>query len=323
MPKATWGDVEGSPWEDELDDYPIYDGDLPPKGVYRLALKFLRLKKNKNDDPMLNGLLVINEPAGSKKAQYNGYDFWFNLNVTSQGSRWVNNFLAAIVPENKVAALRKAFWAQKVMIDKAEPPNVLSIGPVKITENMLVAAQCAHRKEYNSDDSTLDAKRFIRPTDFTFNSEGAPSGEGDSEEDWEDESEEEPEEGDEGEEMSEEEAEREAELSDMERPALLRVAKGHDISVKRGTAEETIIGWILDAEFGEEEEEEDEEPEEEEDEEVAEEEEPEPEPEPEPAPKRTRRTAAKPAPAKEEAAPAARAKTGTRRRRVTGDKPPF
>lgn len=321
MPKATWGDVEGSPWEDDLDDYPIYDGELPPKGVYRLALRLLRLKKNKNGDPMLNGLVVINEPAGSKKTQYNGYDFWFNLNVTSQGSRWVNNFLSALVPENKVAALRKAFWDQKVMVDKSEPPNVVSIGPVKITENMLISAQCSHRKEYNSDDSTLDAKRFIRPTDYKFNNEGAPTDGEDSEEDWEDESEEETA-GDEGdEEISEEEAEREAELAEMERPALLKISKELGISVKRGTPEEDIINSILDAEFGEEEEEAEEETEEEyegEDEEVAEE----PEPEPEPAPKRTRRTAAKPAPAPKEETPA-RAKTGTRRRRVTGDKPPF
>lgn len=325
MPKATWENVEGSPWEDELEDFPIYEGDLPPKGVYRCAMKFLRLKTNNSGNPMLTGLLIVNEPAGSKKSQYNGYDFWFNLNVTNQGSRWVNNFLSVIVPEDKVAAVRKAFWAQKVMIDKAEPPNVLSIGGVKITENMLVSVQCAH-KEYNGN-TDLDAKRFLRPADTTLNEDGLPSS-GDNEEDWEEEEGaevEEPEDGDAEDEMSEEEAERYDELMAMERPALLKVAKAAGVSVKRGTPEDAIVDSILDVEFAEEEEsEEDEEELEEEEEEIAEEEEEEPEEAPEPA-KRTRRPAArtaakKPAPAKEEPAPA-RTRTGTRRRKAGN--PPF
>lgn len=311
MPKATWGELDGSPWDDDLDDIPIYDGELPPKGIYRCAMKFLRLKKNRNNDPMLNGLLVVNEPAGSKKAQYNGYDFWFNLNVTNQGSRWVNNFLSAIVPEAKVAAVRKAFWEQKVMIDKGEPPNVLSIGGVKIVENMLVTVQCG-RKTYEGDDA-LDAKRFIRPTDMTFNADGASEATETEEEDWEEtETEEEVTEED-GEEVSEEEAAREEELAEMKRPALLKLCKELDITGTRGKSEDDIIGMILDVEFGEEEEGEEEEPEEEmEEEEVAEE-----EPEPAKPARRSRKASTPPPP------PPARAKTGTRRRRAASGEPPF
>jgi hypothetical protein len=318
MPKASWGNIESadSIWADELDDFPVYDGDLPPKGVYRLVLKSLRLKKNKNDDPMLNALLIINEPAGSKKSQYNGKDVWANLNVTRQGAPWVNNFISALVPENKVPAVRKAFWAQKVMVDKEEPPNVLSIGAVKIEAGkLLISAQCGH-KVYNGD-TDLDAKRFFRPSDTTLNEDGAPAASAeDEEEEWEDETETEGAATDEEfEEADEEYDARVEELEAMTRAELLRAAKAAGVSVKRGTPESDIIDDLLEAEFpeGDEDEEEEPEPEEEEEEEI------EPEPEP-PKATRTRRTRAAAAPKAEE--PPARARTGTRRRKA-GNEPPF
>lgn len=318
MPKASWGDTDGSLWEEELDGYAVYDGEQPPKGMYRCALKFLRLKTNKNDQPMLNGMLIINEPSGSKKAQYNGYDFWFNLNVTNQGARWVNNFLTALVDEKKSAALRKAFWEQKVMIDKSEPPTVLSIGILKIVENMLVTAVCKLKKEYGGEGLTLDPTSFSRPADLKFNSEGAQTSEPDGEDD----------EGWESDEEDPEIAAREEELAEMNRNQLLKIAKELEVSVKRGTPEADIIEAILDVEFPfeDEDEEGDEEPEEEEEEEEEEiaEEEPEPEPEPaKPARRRSGRVAAtKAAPPAEEAKPAARTRTGTRRSAGT-KKPPF
>lgn len=317
MPKATWDDSDfgGSVWEDELDDFPVYDGELPPKGVYRFVLKRLQLTQNKNKEPMLKGLLILNEPAGSKKSQYNGKDVWFNLNVTKQGAPWVNNFISNLVPEGKVAAIRKAFWGQKVMLDKSEPPTVTAIGAVKIVEGMLISAQCAH-KTYNND-TDLDAKRFLRPSNTEVDESDAAD---DNEEEWE---ETDGEEGGEDEaaedgEGDEEYEARGVELDEMERPVLLKIAKGLGLSVKRGTPEAGIVTAILDAEFPEDEEPEDEDEAEEdfEDEEPEEE----PEPEPEPAPKPTRRRPAKAAaPAKEEAP--ARPRTGTRRRK--GGEPPF
>lgn len=317
MPKASWTNIEGNPFEDDLEEYDVYDGELPPKGVYRFELVLLRLKTNKNNDPMLSGMIRIAEPRSSKKAQYNGYSCWFQLNVTSQGARWVNNFLSVLVPEEKAKALRKAFWDQKVMLDKNDPPNVVSIGTWKFKEGLLLSANCKI-KTYN-DDSDLDPKQFMRPTDLTpADSQSEASDE--DEEDWEEAGEEVEEvEGDE--EEDEEFNARVAELEAMDRSGLLKAAKAVGVSVKRGTPEADIIDSILDVEFPEEEEpeEEAEEPEEAEEEEPEEEDEEEPEEEPEP-PKTTRRRA----PAKKaEAAPAtAPARTRTGRRRKTGE-PPF
>lgn len=360
MPKATWNNISGSPFEDELDDYPVYDGDTPPKGVYRFVLKTLRLATNRNDEPMLKGLLILNEPNGSKKAQYNGYDCWFNLNVTNQGAKWVNNFLSALVPEAKVAAIRKAFWGQKVMIDKGEPPNVLSIGGVKMPDGgagtILVSAKCGH-KSYNGD-IDLDPKQFFRPTDTTLGDDPTATGADDdeNEEGWDagdedglndapltDDSEDE--------EVDEELAEREEELAELSLTALKKLAKeehGAKVADLKNLDTDGVIDWILDREFPPDEDGDDEdadaEADEEDDEDLEddEEDEEEPEPEPEPAPaRRSRRAAAtkaepekaaatparrgrRAAPAKEETpAPAAgRARTGTRRRKASGE-PPF
>lgn len=338
MPKASWGAIEGSPFEDELEEYAVYEGEMPPKGVYRLRLKMLRLKENVNGDKMLSGLVIVNEPSGSKKAQYNGYDTWFNLNITKQGARWVNNFLSALFPENKVAAIRKAFWGQKVMIDKEEPPNIISIGGVKITENMLISALLVW-DSYG--EGAMKPKSFSRPTDMTLNEDDL-DGPTDEDEEWEDSGAEpdEDEDEDEGDEEADPEFDARAEeLEAMDRKALLAAAKAAGIATTRGMKSDAIIDLILEEEFPpEDEESEEDEPEDDEepdeDEEIAEDEDDEEEPEEEPEPpKRTRRTraaAAKPEPAKPAArsrkAPAKtaepeRAKTGTRRRR--SGQPPF
>lgn len=335
MPKATWGQIEGSPFEDDLEYIPIYDGEMPPKGLYRLRLKMLRLKDNANGDKMLNGLVIVNEPSGSSKVQYNGYDTWFNLNITKQGARWVNNFLSALVPEDKVAALRKAFWGQKVMIDKNDPPNILSIGGVKMPESgadILVSAQLAY-DSYG--EGAMKPKRFLRPDNLTPNEDdGYATIEDANDEEWYDGTEAAEDDG----EADEEYDARAEELEGMERKELLAEAKKSGVFVTRGMKSDAIIDLILLEEFpedgDEEAEEEDEEPE---DEEIAEDEEPEEEPEEDPEPpKRTRRARAaapkqepKKAPAtrtrrtaaKEEAP--ARVRTGTRRRKAGSGEPPF
>src|SRR5882757_227233 len=307
MPKATWGNIEGNPFEDDLEDYDVYDGEMPPKGVYRCTLKFLRLKENSNGDPMLNGLLVINEPKGSKKSQYNGYDFWFNQNVTKQGAPYLNNFLSALVSEDKVPALRKAFWGQKVMLDKNEPPNVVSIGTLKLLDKTPLVAVNTKLKTYNGDVS-LDVSKFMRPKDEDLGTD-APV---EDEEEWVEEPDADADAPESEGEGDEELAEREEELSEMTLAELKKIARGElgmKLAEVKGLDEEGLIDAILEREFPEGDDEPDEPEEDEEDEEEP--------------PKRTRRSAV-PAPAARQgrsATPAAeeapaRARTGTRRRKA-------
>lgn len=88
----------------EFDQSGFYDGEVPPKGVYRVKVKNLRMKTNKNDDPMINGIAEIAETKKSGKDKFNGYGIWFNINVTKQSAPFVNNFLDA------AGFNKKAFW---------------------------------------------------------------------------------------------------------------------------------------------------------------------------------------------------------------------
>jgi hypothetical protein len=165
MPKAAWGSVSKSNFESELDQYDVYEGEMPRKGVYTLWLKALRLKENRNNEPMLNFLLVIDEPKGSKKAEYNGYSFWDQLNVTDQGSKWVNNFLEALAKDAANGkTLRRDFWAEKVMLDKEEPPNILSIGARKLnldSSHLLLKANCKYEPPKGQYDEKLSVLSFF------------------------------------------------------------------------------------------------------------------------------------------------------------------
>jgi hypothetical protein len=306
------------PFESELDEYDVYEGEQPPKGVYRCRLKMLRLKQNKNGEPMVNGLLVISEPKKSPKAQYNGYSFWFNINVTKVGAPWVNNFLSVLVPEEKVAGLRKLFWDEKVMLDKEDPPNIVSIGQVKFALDdrpIYVKANTKMKRATADYDESLDVLRFLRDSTDTSKADEPDDEDVDEDEGYQ----EDPGSDDEGE-ADEEFDERQEELEDLETAELKKILKGHGFKIAqyKGKSDEDLINMILDHEFPEEEDEEGEEDETEDqtDEEDYEEEEPDPEPPAKPARGRRAGKAAAEKPA------AATPASGTRRRRAKGE-PPF
>lgn len=106
-----WGSFGRDTADNEAEAYETYDGPVPPKGLYMTSMKFLRLKFNKNDEHMLSGLFIINEPKKSPKAKYNGYAIWWNGNVTEQSSGYVNAFLAAMGYD------KKKFWAGAIFVD--------------------------------------------------------------------------------------------------------------------------------------------------------------------------------------------------------------
>lgn len=123
MAKKYGFSLDKSLADKELGDS-FYTGETPPKGNYHGNLKLLAIKKNKNDDDMLNYLLEIQEEGD--KAKFNGYGIWGNLNVTEQGAAWLNNFLDALGPKAKAD-----FYAGNVTVDGANPPNILKIGSLK------------------------------------------------------------------------------------------------------------------------------------------------------------------------------------------------
>ena len=115
-----------------------YSGPTPPVDTYQGTCRFLHMtaKPNKNGDPMIRGGVVINEPAGSSKAKYNGYVINFRLNVSGQGLPYVNQFLDAISGGKQ--QVKDRFWGNggvtTAKADKGKDRPITIIGGLKVPD---------------------------------------------------------------------------------------------------------------------------------------------------------------------------------------------
>lgn len=165
MGKVKWSIGADEP--EDLESYDVYDGDLPPKGVYNCKLTRLKLKTNRNGDDMINGLLLIEEEGGKKK--YNGYGIWFNQNVTEQGAPYVKQFLRAL-------GLTWKDFIGKTVTDDEDPPNITKIGTLKMSTEPEVRV-LAKRGSYNGEDK-LDVQTWLVPRDEDDDADDADDADG-------------------------------------------------------------------------------------------------------------------------------------------------
>lgn len=183
MGKVKWG--IGTEEPEDLQGFDVYDGPEPPKGVYKVRLKFLKLKTNKNGDDMLNGLLEINEERKDKK-KYNGYGIWFNQNVTEQGAPYVKQFLTAL------GVSWKDFISSTITDDDTDPPTIKRLGKLKLVtaDGESTQPECrvlTKRGSYQGDER-LEVSRFLPPKDEDEDEEDADDADSsdDSDDDEED-----------------------------------------------------------------------------------------------------------------------------------------
>lgn len=158
MPKANWG-ISDEP--DDLDSFDVYDGDKPPPGVYLGKMTRLQVKANKHGDPMLNALILVDEPKSSKKAQYNGYAIWDNKNVTEQGAPYVKAMLKAL-------GLTWAEFQTKTILEgkmpaKKEdtPARVMKIGSVKFNDGDDVPVKVATKDNTYEGETRLQVTQYL------------------------------------------------------------------------------------------------------------------------------------------------------------------
>lgn len=146
---------------EEMEGAGFYEGSVPPKGIYVTKLKFLKLKENRHGQPMLNGILEINEPEGSEKSKYNGYGIWFNQNVTRQGAGYLNKFLDALCPKSvDRTKFRKMFYNQLIVDNSEDPPVVEKIGTVRIDGKDHRVVVDTKRGSYQGDDK-LEVRNYL------------------------------------------------------------------------------------------------------------------------------------------------------------------
>jgi hypothetical protein len=98
MGKVNWGtsaaDIDNA--EEFESDFKPYEGPVPPRGVYRVALKQAEKKAFGSGNNGVELLFEIAEPGSSAKAKYNGCPLWFYLVDTETGAGNIKNFMRAI-----------------------------------------------------------------------------------------------------------------------------------------------------------------------------------------------------------------------------------
>jgi hypothetical protein len=143
MPAIKFGNVtnvQGA--AEELGGF--YSGPAPKeKTAYSCYVQSLELKTNKNTEPMVVGLAIVDFPKSHKLAKFNGFGIWFQQNVTDQGKPFVNQMLNGLSDgtEEQSAKIRKAFWTGGCVTKDPLPSKasstagpILRIGPLKLTD---------------------------------------------------------------------------------------------------------------------------------------------------------------------------------------------
>lgn len=158
------GRVKWSIDSDEPDDLPVfdtYDGEDPPKGVYRFRLRRLTLKTNSSDDDMFSGLLVLSDTRPGKK-QYQGFTVWFNQNITEQGKPYLKQFLVSL-------GISWQDFMKKTIHDGAKtddrPAQITVLGGVKLEKEPELRASIGMSKATPQYPAKLEVKTFLPPED--------------------------------------------------------------------------------------------------------------------------------------------------------------
>ena len=167
MAKVKWG-VTGEEVDntDPGEAYEIYDGPVPPSGIYRLAVKSAEYTLFSTGSKGLKLLLIVDENRTDKK-RYNGAPCWDNVIDLESTAFKIRQFVDAIGAEGKD-------WDNTV-IDSNK--MVTKFGRVKV-EGLFIRAQLK-RGQNQSGDPRLEVNRYLP---MSSGGDEEPSGDDDGEE---------------------------------------------------------------------------------------------------------------------------------------------
>lgn len=176
------GKIKFDQWTDgneaEIDSASgFYDGPVPPgRKIYRLKVRRMELGKAGPDakNPGAPKILVLLECQTKKShpdAQYDGYGFFHNLNVTKQGAPFVNQFLDALAQGDEEAAtkLKKDFWGGNAVVDGDGEGHVIRIGSKKINspDGEQIVYALTKRATWNGNEK-LEVVKFLWPAEKEY-----------------------------------------------------------------------------------------------------------------------------------------------------------
>lgn len=242
--------------------FEVYDGPVPPRGVYSGVLRFFKVKgPNTNGDSMLNGAVEIR--MNGAKAKYNGYTLSFNQNISDQGAPYVNQMLDALSGGKE--SVRKAFWTKGVITDDKTGVITNIGGVLKISDSVVVSVSSKY-EEYRGEPRQVVGSWLVKqakddapvdddddddddaPVDDEVELETEDEDE-DSDDDEDEDSDDEDSDDDEDDEDEEDEedpqAARRTELEEMDRKGLIAIAKPLGIKALKSKTDESYIEEIL------------------------------------------------------------------------------
>lgn len=162
------------------DDFEVYDGPVPPKGVYQARIKSIRQVESSNGNEMLKVLLIVDGEA-SGKPKYDGAPVFDNVTVMESTMFKVKQFMTALGGTGRDFDL--------TAID--DDDNVVKFGRIRPV-GMLV--RFASKTEVYEGDPSAKVARYLPPKEeeLEYDDEEADEEVDDADEDEDDEEEEAP-----------------------------------------------------------------------------------------------------------------------------------
>jgi hypothetical protein len=126
MPKLAWGaDVTPDDVDSAESSGQIYEGEIPPAGVYRFKIKTLKSGESReNKNPMATFLMLLDDPRKAVKA-YQGCPLFGQVVITKQTGWKIKEFCAAL-------GISSTDFLKKAVTD--EEGNILKFGTQKIKD---------------------------------------------------------------------------------------------------------------------------------------------------------------------------------------------
>lgn len=144
--KVKWGLQDAS--EPDSSESGFYSGPMPPVQPYRVNLKHLQIKLDKNGNGRVSGPAEIAEPAKSKASKYNGYTIWVGQSFTDHPrSKAYMLSLCEAIGVDWDDLMEKTLTEEKPNAETAT--KVTKIGRKKIEDLELIVLTKAGRDQNN------------------------------------------------------------------------------------------------------------------------------------------------------------------------------
>jgi hypothetical protein len=158
--KVKWGLEDTS--EPDSSDSGFYSGPMPPVQPYRVNLKSLSIKLDKNDNGRISGPAEIAEPKKSQASKYNGYTIWVGQSFSDHPrSKAYMLSLCEAIGVSWDDLMDKTVTEEKP--NSTKPTKVIKIGRKKIEDLEMIVLT---RTEKDQDNNPRLGIAQFKPADW-------------------------------------------------------------------------------------------------------------------------------------------------------------